>query len=351
MLQTIKNKILGIPKQKILWVLYIIILLPICLEISLRILNAQPYVQQDYHISSTPEEPFVADDSLGIILKTGKYDITLNHELTFTSTHQENQTRRVVFKDELQIDQEKIAVLGCSFTYGYGVNDEEHFTSLLQRRHPNFDFINYGVIGYGTTHGYLQLKKWDKNNEVPKTIILNFATDHFNRNVLSSSYRRALSIGFNRSLRNANELMDEARYPVTLNSKLEISYVKWNEMYEDWLGRSVFSSINFIQTKSDEINDLANKPVEVTYSLMKEMKAICDKNGAKFIVSLLDENEQSKTLKERLTNSGITTVDVDFDFQNEKIINYPYDNHPNALGHELIAKKIDEQLKPILKNE
>ncbi|WP_148285390.1 SGNH/GDSL hydrolase family protein [Nonlabens dokdonensis] len=342
---------MGISKQKILWVLYIIILLPICLEISLRILNAKPYVQQDYHISSTPEEPFIADDSLGIVLKTGTYDITLNHKLTFTSTHQENQTRRVAFKEERQIDSEKIAVLGCSFTYGYGVNDEEHFTSLLQKRHPNFDFVNYGVIGYGTTHGYLQLKKWDENNEVPKMVILNFATDHFNRNVLSSSYRRALSIGFNRSLGNTNQLMNDARYPVTLNSKLEISHVKWNEMYEDWMGRSVFSSINFIQTKSDEINDLANQPVEITYSLIKEMKTICDKNNAKFIVSFLDENEQSKTLKERLTNLGITMVDVDFDFQNKKMINYPYDNHPNALGHKMIADKIDERLELIVINE
>lgn len=346
-----KQTFFGIQKKTLFWFFYILILTPICFEIALRIVGADPFIQQDYEITSVPENPFLGDDSLGIVLNSGTYNITLNKKHTFTATHTNNQLRKVYFTNSTDSILPKIAVLGCSFTYGYGVNDDEHFTSILQKKHPKNKFTNYGVIGYGTTHSYIQLKKLEQEKTLPKVIVLNFATDHFNRNVLTNSYRRALKIGFNRSLKSAQKLMKEAKYPITLNTNLEISYEKWNEMYKDWNGRSTFSSINWVQTMIDQLEDNQKKPIEVSFALIKEMDAICKKNNVQFLVSLLDKNESSETLKTMLQKDNIQFLEIGFNFDNKELTNYPYDNHPNKLGHIFIAKKINNTLKTYLANE
>jgi lysophospholipase L1-like esterase len=346
------NKVFfGLQRKTILWIAYLVFLTPVCLEISLRIVGANPYVQEDYHITSIPESPFLADDSLGITLNPGAFKITLNDKHTFYTTHTLDSFRKVDFYNSSESEPKGVAVLGCSFTYGYGVNDEEHFTSILQKKHSKRQFTNYGVVGYGTTQSYLQLKRLEKKKEVPNTVILIFATDHFNRNVLMNSYRRGLNIGFNRSLKSAETIMMDSRYPVTLNTDLDIRYEKWNELYEDWKGRNLFSTVNWLQTKRDEINDYNKKPIEISFALIKEMEAICKKNDALFLVTLLDENERSKSLKKMLTQSNIHFLEVNFNFQNKQLTNYPFDNHPNSLGHEFIAKKLNKRLNSFLPDE
>ncbi|WP_435676316.1 hypothetical protein [Polaribacter sp.] len=345
-----KNLFFGFQKKTIIWFLYLIILIPICFEIALRIVGAKPYIQKDYHIKSIPENPFLGHDSLAIVLNPGMYKITLNEHHTFTTTHTKDQFRKVSFYKSQDSLLTQIAIFGCSFTYGFGVHDTENFTSLLQKKHANYQFNNYGVIGYGTTHSYLQLKKLAQH-KFPKVVVLNFATDHFNRNVLTNSYKRALKIGFNRSLKSVQNQMKDAKYPVTLNTQLAIGYQKWSDMYEDWNGRSLFSSINWLQTTIDKIDDNAKNKVEISFALINEMNTICKKNNAIFLVSLLDQNQESDALKKLLIKHRIRFLNVDFNFENKQFTNFPYDNHPNKLGHELIAEKINNQLQKILDYE
>src|SRR5262245_30414204 len=46
--------------------------------------------------------------------------------------------------------QQRILVLGDSYAFGEGVNVEERFDVVTGRRRPEWDFINRGVMGFGT---------------------------------------------------------------------------------------------------------------------------------------------------------------------------------------------------------
>ena len=54
----------------------------------------------------------------------------------------------------------RIAVLGDSFVYGFGVEREETFTSLLEQLLPNAITINMGVSGSNPKEQYAALLKW-----------------------------------------------------------------------------------------------------------------------------------------------------------------------------------------------
>ncbi len=50
----------------------------------------------------------------------------------------------------------RVAVLGDSYAWGYGVNDEETFAVHLEHRLPETEVLNFGVCGYGTDQAYLR---------------------------------------------------------------------------------------------------------------------------------------------------------------------------------------------------
>ena len=107
------------------------------------------------------EEPgghrFVFDRLLGWRNIPGAEMSTLGRKLTINS----KGLRDREYPYEKPAGTKRILVLGDSFTWGYGVADNEVFTEVLeadlQGRQPRFEVLNTGVLGWGTDQEYLYL--------------------------------------------------------------------------------------------------------------------------------------------------------------------------------------------------
>lgn len=314
-----------------------------CLEISFRILGYEPFKNNDYSVVAEPENAFVGHPQLGIQLRPGVFQITLNKGLTFQAHHLDANSRQVSgCPDPTNPD---ILFLGCSFTYGFGVNDDQHFTSLLQKKHPDLSFQNAGVIGYGSVQSLLQLKELVKTRSL-KAVVLNFSSFHFMRNTLSRQYRSNLKIGYARSSRQVEHQMIRARFPYQASCGGNIEYAPWAEIYENWRGREWLASINWIQTTYDHIREDLSAQIETTACLIREMATICQEYHIPFGVACLDATPETEVLKTKL--SAVPWVDVDFDFSDHSLINHPSDSHPNPAGHQRIAEKMEPFLTKLL---
>jgi hypothetical protein len=53
----------------------------------------------------------------------------------------------------------RIAVLGDSFAWGWGVEEPELFTTIIEQEIPNTEVLNFAVPGYGPVQYYLQTSK------------------------------------------------------------------------------------------------------------------------------------------------------------------------------------------------
>jgi hypothetical protein len=317
----------------------------LCLEIALRILGYQHFRNDDYSIQCTPPNAFVGDPKKGIALNPGTYRINLNRGLTFETRHLANGSRYVANRTN---DTLEVLLLGCSFTYGYGVNDEENFASILQQSFPETGVQNGGVVGYGSIQSLMQLKEQMDSNQL-KVVLLHFSSFHFMRNSLSQQYRSNLKIGYQRSSQHVDNLMQEARFPYKNSCEEPISFVSWEDMYENWPGRDWLAAVNWIQTSVDKAAEDQEQQLDVTACILHEINDLCEQKGIKFGLVCLDSTPETEQLKTRMPE--LNWLDVKFDFTSKKLTNQPYDSHPSPRGHEFITNKIRPFLGRLLDGE
>lgn len=107
------------------------------------------------------EEPgghrFVHDRQLGWHNIPGEKMLTRGRKLTINS----RGLRDREYPYRKPEGTKRILVLGDSYTWGYGVADDEVFTEVLEKelqgRQPRFEVLNTGVLGWGTDQEYLYL--------------------------------------------------------------------------------------------------------------------------------------------------------------------------------------------------
>ena len=67
-------------------------------------------------------------------------------------------------RDSLINRSKKIALYGDSFTWGYGLAEEDRFSNIFETL-TDWEVLNYGVAGYGTDQMYLALQRQTQSTE------------------------------------------------------------------------------------------------------------------------------------------------------------------------------------------
>ncbi len=325
------------------WQIGLIVVYPVgifvLLEVSLRLLGYKPYQHTDFKVTSNPPHAYTGHSSLGIQLNEGVFDIMVNEQLTFHATHLPGGQRKV--SNETSSSYSKVWMLGCSYTYGYGVGDEENFTALLQQQYPHINFKNAGVIGHGTVQALLLLKEMLAQDR-PTLVLLNFSAYHFMRNTLSQQYRSHLKIGYSRASKTVQHQMASANFPFLTSCDDALQSVAWNNIYENWPGRESWAVVHAVQKTYDYLLDDIDHQIAVTACLMREIARLCDENEVAFQVVCLNHSPATDKLKTQV--SDLPWLDVGYSFSDTTMTNHPYDDHPNAKGHRFIADRIDQYL-------
>ena len=332
-------------KKKLRNTAIVLLLILPCSEIAARLIGWTPYQNTDYKVQVSPGFWLVGDSLLGLQLNPGVYGLALNKTVHFSVTHAENKVRELVAPQPKGGDEvsNEVYMFGCSFTYGYGVNDYEVFTNLLQEKHPKSRFTNYAVPGYGTVQPLIQLEQKIEEGKAPSHAILVYSKVHHERNALSNSYRRALRIGFSRSNKDVDGVMRDARIPYRILTDKKVYYSPWNELYSHWAGRERFAVVHALQsTLEKEIDEV--EQMQITGTLLNEFIQLCRANTIVPVIVNLDDKEFDLIALEGKPK----VINIGFDFTDPKLTNLPHDIHPNAAGHQLIATKIDNILQYLL---
>ncbi len=159
-------------------------------EIVLRGLGREPK-----HFTSGTQfgagDDFTQDPVLGWVNKPGTHRSFEPGQRAFTVTRDGMRGTR----SRVSPNEQEILVVGGSFTFGYGVEDDETFAHVLSTAHPHIGFPNIASPGYGTVQSLLSLKRFLSGLEerpAPALVTYGFIGHHVWRNVASYEWIRSV---------------------------------------------------------------------------------------------------------------------------------------------------------------
>jgi hypothetical protein len=204
-----------------------------------------------------------------------------------------------------------VMVVGCSITMGYGVKDEETFSSLLQRRYPNVVFENYGCGGYGTLQSYMVLKRRMTSKEggrAPGLVIYGYIPAHKERNVVTEQWAFALTDSRGRTLTPPHALFDGqgnlVMYPLSVVAPWPLE------------GKSALVTLIHRKIRTVESAQHSKQRDPVTLRIVSDMANYVKKQGGRLVVVVLhpsidvrgDGTIREDTFPESMRQRGIEYV-------------------------------------------
>jgi hypothetical protein len=129
-----------------------------------------------FHLPPYPEYPnrgFSPDENIGFVLKPNNSFVHSQWEFYTNVTVNEGGYRGDFFEGR---DSSRLSlVVGDSFAFGQGLNDDETISSHLARMNPDKFFVNLGVSSYSTIQENMLLERYlDSSKIKPDSAILLF---------------------------------------------------------------------------------------------------------------------------------------------------------------------------------
>ena len=316
-------------------------------EIALRLMGLDPL-----YVSPERDRFWKYDALLGWVHEPGQAGIFETPQFRTAVRINEKGLRDRGHSYERQNDIERILVLGDSFAWGYGVEESERFSQLLEES-LGVEVINAGVSGYSTDQELLWYRNEGIKYETDLVILVLAGNDvgDNDREIVSTIYYKP------RFVLEEDQLIAKG-YPVpktsfqgrviySLSQRSALAYFL-SQRYFDLV--SLYSKI---KVNSDQPNlpgsgvSTKSEPFKLTIALLDEMKKTAESRNAKFMIVATDRwwdsaaRETYKDFINALQDEGFLVLDVEsmpgFD---PEVMVIPNDGHWNQVGHKFVAEKI-----------
>jgi hypothetical protein len=257
-------------------------------EITLRLMGLKP-------LYASPERDrfWQYDALLGWAHRPGQEGIFETPQFRTVVRINENGLRDREHSYERQNDIERILVLGDSFAWGYGVEESERFSQLLEKS-LDVEVINAGVSGYSTDQELLWYRHEGTKYETDLVLLVLAGNDvgDNDREIVSTIYYKPrfvieegklVPIGYP-----VPKTSPQGRFVYSLSQRSAFAYFLV-QRYFDFL--SVYGQI---KVKSESSNSpgssmsAKNEPFKLTVALLDEMRNIAESRKAKFMIVATD---------------------------------------------------------------
>lgn len=318
-------------------------------EIVLRFIGFKPL-----YVSPERDRFWKYDSLLGWAHEPGQEGVFETPQFRTVVRINENGLRDRRHSYERQNDTERILVLGDSFAWGYGVEESERFSQLLEEA-LGVEVINAGVSGYSTDQEFLWYKNEGVKYETDLVILVLTGNDvgDNNRELVNTIYYKPKFV-----IEEGQLVLRGVPVPKTSPQGKIIYFVSQRSALAYFLVQRYFDlHALYGKLKVDSVRasspvsgiNTEREPFKLTMALIDEMSSIAESREAKFMIVTTDRwwnhpaRETYKDLVTTLQGEGFLVLDVEsmpgFDPEDMLI---PDDGHWSQSGHEFVAEKIKE---------
>jgi len=242
-----------------------------------------------------------------------------------------------------ELDRPQVVVIGCSYTQGWAVTDEETYPWRLQAEFPSHAFLNYGTAGYGTYQSLLALERYfAAHHNSPAVVIYGFIDYHEERNVAPAGWLKALATASRAGT------LSVPFVSIGAEGNLERHRL---DRANSWPLRSHLASVAAVEDRILELRTRGRleQRREATDRLLLELQRVTRDHGSRLLVAILESRDETKGRVMAFTaQKGIEAVDCTVPNQDE--LQVPGYSHPdrriNAHWAECIGDRVRGHLSP-----
>jgi lysophospholipase L1-like esterase len=316
-------------------------------EIALRLIGVKPL-----YVSPERDHFWKYDPLLGWAHEPGQEGIFETPQFRTVVRINDNGLRDRPHSYNRQNDIERIVVLGDSFAWGYGVEESERFSQLLEKS-LDVEVINAGVSGYSTDQELL----WYKNEGIKyetDLVIVELAGNDVSdneRQLVSTVYYKPKFVLEEDQLVPTNypvpKTSAQGKFIYALSQRSALVYFLV-QRYFDLLSLYRNAKVDSHHTNSPVHGISAEREdFKLTIALLDEIRNIAKSRKAKFMIVATDrwwDSPSSETYPDfinALRTEGFLVLDVEsmpgFD---PEVMLIPNDGHWNQAGHKFVADEI-----------
>jgi hypothetical protein len=225
-----------------------------------------------------------------------------------------------------------VAFLGCSFTQGYGVEDDEHFASIFASLNPEVRVLNYGTGGHSTLQSLIRARQLVAAGAPPDVFVYGMINDHLHRNIVDAQWFKSFVMrdGFlvppQASVADG-KLIERAPHRISF-----------------WPGERHSAALTVLRTAFIDLTrrwDL-EAARETTVAILKELQSVTSRAGSKFvIVELEDIDYHTNALMHK---AGLEVMDCRFSEWKNPEYRLRGVGHPNDAAHRIWGRCISDGL-------
>jgi hypothetical protein len=331
-------------RKKLRYAFFVILSTLVICEVGLRLLGYQVDQPPKIKLAFSPDHCFKTDSVWGIRLEPGKYQVTINEGLTYQVTHTQ-QGERICGYITDSVVRPEWWFLGCSMTYGMGVDDSCTYPYLVQQALPQNKIRNLAIPGTGGLHQYLRLKKALDEGQQPQAVFFSYMDFHDSRNVFSSSTAKVIGIGVASNKRPQGSSFWGYAYARKQAETFQIRLKDLSRTRATIPGIRYLALCNTLQNIIDQKNDAKLPMQEVSQHYLLEANHLCQLKGIRFAVVFMRNGGSNDTMRKFCMDQHIRVIDVSVDFSNPAMTNLPYDPHPSPQAHGIMATKFLSSLQ------
>ena len=315
-------------------------------EIALRLMGLDPL-----YVSPERDSFWNYDSLLGWAHEPGQEGIFETPQFRTVVRINENGLRDRRHSYERRNDLARILVLGDSFAWGYGVEESERFSQLLEKS-LDVEVINAGVSCYSTDQELLWYRSEGIKYETDLVILVLAGNDvgDNDRQLVNTIYYKPKFVLEEGHLVPKGypvpKTSPQGRFIYSLSQRSALAYFLVQRYFD------LLSLYGKIKVNSDHADSPASginaerEPFKLTIALIDEMRNIAESRKAKFMIVATDRwwdstsRETYKDFINTLRTEGFLVLDVESmpGFDPEEML-IPDDSHWNQSGHEFVAEK------------
>lgn len=309
-------------------------------EFLARLMGIHPSTKADLGIHVTPGgRLFTPHPTRGYAQLPGTFVVTLRDGYSFTLTHLPNGLRITHPLPTYTHTRSKpeIWIMGCSFTHGWSLQDQETYPWRLQARLPDYEVVNYGVEGYGTLHALLQLREALATHPPPHLVIYAYASLHDERNTFIRNRRKYLAPW--------NRLGPLGQPYARLTRDGTLRYGIGPVAYTPWPLMHTSALVHFGEMLYNRLEDGWAHSHEVSKRLLLEMAALAQRTQSQFLLAAIAEDTHTRDMLTFARSEGLMAVDISVDSRRPEYRNLPYDSHPSPLANASYAERLESVVR------